>query len=91
MISKHVFLGNEALVTDNQWAYRKRRSTELLLIHLTETWRRAIDNKLVVGAVFIDFQKVFDCVSHSILLHKLEHNFGITENLLAWLNGNSIL
>ena len=62
MIAKHVFSENEALVTDNQWAYRKGRSTELLLIHLTETWRRAIDNKLVVGAVFIDFQKAFDWV-----------------------------
>ena len=81
MIAKHVFSENEALVTDNQWAYRKGRSTELLLIHLTETWRRAIDNKLVVGAVFIDFQKAFDCVSYSILLHKLKHNFGI----MAWL------
>ena len=83
---KHVFSENEALVTENQWAYRKGRSTELMLIHLTETWRRAIDNKLVVGAVFIDFQKAFDCVLHSIL-HKpqLEHNFGITGNLLAWL------
>ena len=85
MTTKHVFSENEALVTDNQWAYRKGRSTELLLIHLTETWRRAIGNKSVVGAVFIDFQKAFDCVSHSILLHKLEHNFGITGNLLAWL------
>ena len=65
--------------------YRKGRSTELLLMHLAETWRRAIDKKLVVGAVFIDFQKAFDCVSHSILLHKLEHNFGITGNLLAWI------
>ena len=39
MIAKHVFSENEALVTDNQWAYRKGRSTELLLVHLTETWR----------------------------------------------------
>ena len=36
MIAKHVFSENEALVTDNQWAYRKGRSTELLLIHLTQ-------------------------------------------------------
>ena len=39
MIAKHAFSENEALVTDNQWAYRKGRWTELLLIHLTETWR----------------------------------------------------
>ena len=38
-----------------------------------------------MGTVFIDFQKAFDCVSHPNLLHKLEHNFGITGNLLAWL------
>ena len=38
-----------------------------------------------MGAVFIDFQRAFDCVSHPILLHKLEHNFGITRNLLASL------
>ena len=38
-----------------------------------------------MGAVFIDFQEAFDCVSHSILLHNLEHNFTITGNLLTWL------
>ena len=54
-------------------------------MYLAATWQQAIDKKLVVGAVFVDFQKAFDCVSHSILLHKLEHNFGITGNLLAWL------
>ena len=88
MIVKHVFSDNEALVTGNQWTYRKGRSTKLLLILLTETWRRAIGNKLVVGAVFIDFQKGFGCVSHPILLRKLEHNFGNTGNLLAWLGDN---
>ena len=38
-----------------------------------------------MGAVFIDFQKAFDCISQPILLLKLEHNFGITGNLLESL------
>lgn len=53
-------------------------------IHMTETWRYATVNKLVSGAISIEFQNwVFDCGSHPNLLHKREHNFGITGNLLA--------
>jgi len=80
----HIFMENK-LVTDNQWAYRKGHSTELLLIHLTEIWREAIDAKKVVGIAFIDFQKAFDSVSHRVLLHKLETNFGIKGMLFTWL------
>ena len=35
-IVSHVF--NEELVNDNQWAYRKGISTELLLAHLNKNW-----------------------------------------------------
>ena len=54
-IVDHVFTCNQ-LVTENQWAYRKGHSTNLLLAHLTETWRHALDSNLVVGVLFIDFQ-----------------------------------
>lgn len=33
----------------------------------------------------MDFQKAFDSVSHSTLITKLQLQFGITGNLLAWL------
>ena len=78
-----VFTRNQ-MVTEYQWAYRKGHSTDLLLAHLTETWRRALDSNLVVGVLFIDFQKAFDSISHKILIYKLEHNYGIKGNLLAW-------
>ena len=41
-LTAHVQEDN-SLITDKQWAYRKGHSTELLLAHLTEIWRKAID------------------------------------------------
>ena len=39
---------------------------------------------LTVGAIFIDFQKAFDTVSHEILSLKL-HAVGISGSLHQWL------
>ena len=44
-IVKHVFEENQ-LMTDQQWAYRCGYSTELLLAHLTETWKKPVDSRL---------------------------------------------
>ena len=82
-IIHHAFIENK-LIIDKQWAYRRGYSTELLLVHMTEIWS-AIDSNKVVGIVLVDFQKAFDCVSHNVLLRKLENDFGINGLLLDWL------
>ena len=64
-ILNHVM--ENGLLTERQWVYRKGHSTQLLLAHLTESWRHEIDNNLVVATAFVDFRKALDCVSHSIL------------------------
>ena len=45
---RHVHRDNN-LVSDKQWAYRSGYSTELLLIYLTELWRKAVDSDLTVA------------------------------------------
>ena len=75
IVARHV--SQNELVTDKQWAYSEGHSTDLLLVHLSEIWRAAIDENKVVAVAFVDFKKAFDCVSHPILLHKLRSQFGI--------------
>ena len=47
MPMSHMLIENQGIVSDNQWAYRKGHSTELLLAYLT-------DNNDVVGVALID-------------------------------------
>ena len=64
-IDNHIEAQN--LLSDNQWGFRKNHSTEGLLLHLTDTWKWALDKNLKVGVLFIDFRKTFDSVNHTIL------------------------
>ena len=52
---------------------------------MTETIKEAIDNGMFGCGVFIDLQKAFDTVNHSILLKKLEH-YGIRGVELSWFS-----
>ena len=65
------FLEKNKLLNNNQFGFRLNHSTSHALINLTETITRQIDGKKLVAGVFIDLEKAFDTVNHSILCNKL--------------------
>ena len=62
------------LLSENQFGYRSMRSTEFATAIFTDVIRKAADNGLMTGAVFLD---------HDRLLQKLRL-YGIKEMALQW-------
>ena len=52
----------QGLGNPHQWAHKKGHSSELLLVKITDDWRRALDMKYVVSVIFVDFRKAFDAI-----------------------------
>ena len=77
-------LGTNELIHPNQWGFKKGVSTELLLLYLTETWKKAIDDGYKVGILFVDFKKAFDTVDHAILKTKLS-DVGVSGTFHEWI------
>ena len=78
------YLDKFNLLTDNQFGFRAQHATSHAMIKLYDEALTWLDNKSCkTGSVLLDIFKVFDCVDHEILLHKLQH-YGIRGNVYKW-------
>ena len=57
-----------------QFGFRQHCSTFCALLSLTVAIMKALDNANFACGIFVDLQKAFETVDHSILLSKLCHH-----------------
>ena len=77
------FLEDNDILYHKQFGFRKRHRTTHAIIALTEKVSMALDSGKIIGGVFLDLKKAFDCVSYDTLLNKL-YAYGIRGSLRQW-------
>ena len=77
------FLLHNKLLSDHQFGFRPRFSTQDALLTATRDWHQSLTTHKQVAAVFFDVKKAFDSVPHDQLLKSLS-DIGITGQLLKW-------
>ena len=55
----------------------------MALTNLTDRWLKYIDDRNLIGTVFLDLKKAFDMVDHKLLCKKLQY-YKISTNSMKW-------
>ena len=79
------YLESNKLLSDSQFGYRERRSTQHATTLLVDEIRQSVDNGKMVGALFLDLSKAFDTMSHDLILSKL-CDFGVAPQEREWFS-----
>ena len=78
-------ISSNVLFPEFQSAYRSFHSTETALMRVCNDILLHMNKQHVVLLVFLDLSAAFDTVDHDVLLHRLEHRFGILDSALSWV------
>ena len=77
------YINSVGLLHYNQHGFRANKSTGSAIFQYIKKLFTALDNNQVTGAVYIDYKKAFDTISHDILLKKLRL-YGFSADTVTW-------
>uniref|UniRef100_A0A8C6LAH3 Reverse transcriptase domain-containing protein n=1 Tax=Nothobranchius furzeri TaxID=105023 RepID=A0A8C6LAH3_NOTFU len=78
------FIEHHDILSEQQYGFRRDRTTSLAIVDLVEKISDAIDNKQYAVGVFLDLTKAFDTVNHDLLIKKL-CRYGIRGVAYDWI------
>lgn len=87
IIANHImeYLDREDILTTRQFGFRRGRSAEDQLLISYGKIVRDLDSGYLVDAIYLDFSKAFDVISHAVLLDKLDA-LGLPPLVLGWIH-----
>jgi len=98
VINKRLFnhLNNNAILNEHQYGFRSEVSAENSSYILLNEILTALNNKQMVGRIFCELHKAFDCINHSVLLEKMkfylyQENLQFNTVLFRWKVSNATL
>ena len=78
------FVSTKNLLSDNQYGFRKGRSTVIPLLLSVHQWHNHLQKRHQVACAFFDIKKAFDSVPHQALLNKL-NKLCVPATIFHWL------
>ena len=76
-------LNNYKILAEEHFGFRLNSTMNNAIYKLVNETLSALNSKLMVGGIFFDLEKAFDCLNHNILLSKLQF-YGVQGKTKLW-------
>ena len=81
LLCKQITMFIAPLLSKFQCGFRKGYGAQDCLLAMLEHWKSAVDKGKVFGALLTDLSKAFDCLSHELIIAKL-NTYGFSLDVL---------